>query len=269
VLNPRHSWRARRERFASSEASFFADYVGRPLEDYEPEFEGYLSRIGKFVDFRPGLRILEVGAGSGWFLVLCHQRGLRCDGVEHNPRMVEAARQLARRHGLELLIYEESIETVQLPNEEYDLVVAMSVLEHVEDYQRALSVIQRTLKPGGVFWGNSTNKFSLHSGEYPRVPLYGWLPYPLRRAIRVHHQGPEIVSSSGIDFNQFTYFGIRRALRRAGFEQVYDRFDLIRPEEIVRRHPARVLAARLLRSVPPLRTLPRIFDRGTSWVALK
>ena len=258
----------RRER-VTGEASWYAEYFGRPLEDYEPQFEDYLGRLGPFVEFRPGLRVLEVGSGSGWFLVLCRQRGFNCDGVEHNPRMVEGARELARCHGLELTIYEDSIETVKLPSEEYDLVVAMSVLEHVENYQRALSVIQRTLRPGGVFWGASTNKFSLRSGEYPRVPLYGWLPYSLRRAIRVHDQGPEIVSSSGIDFNQFTYFGIRRALRRAGFTQVYDRFELLRPEKIVRRHLGRVVAAHLLHRVPALRTLPRVFDRGTSWVAVK
>jgi SAM-dependent methyltransferase len=198
-----------RERFARSEA-WIADYASNPLEAYEQQFDGYLMRFRKLIRLYPGLRVLEVGAGSGWFMVLCQLRGFDCDGIEHNPFMIDAARERARRHGLALSIREESIETVQLPSEEYDLVVAMSVLEHVEDYQRALSVIQRTLKPGGLFWGNSTNKFSLRSGEYPQVPLYGWLPYSLRRAIRVRRQGPGIVASGGMDFNQFTYFGIRR-----------------------------------------------------------
>jgi hypothetical protein len=72
-----------------------------------------------------------------------------------------------------------------------------------------------------------------------------------------------------MDFNQFTYFGIRSALRRAGFAKVYDRFDLIEPGEMIRRHPARLLAAHALRAAPPLRVLPRIFDRGTTWAAVK
>jgi ubiquinone/menaquinone biosynthesis C-methylase UbiE len=257
-----------RERFAESEA-FIAEYASKPLEEYETDFEHYLRRIGKFIQLRPGMRVLEVGAGSGWFMVLCRRRGFACDGVEHNPFCVEHAKELGRRHGVELSIREENIETVQLPEQEYDLVIAMSVLEHVEDYERALSNIYRTLKPGGVFVGNSTNKFSLRSGEYPRL-FYGWLPYSLRRAIRVRrHGGPGIVTSSGMDFNQFTYFSIKRALRRAGFAHVYDKFDFLKPEDVVRRTWWRLSAARALRAIPPLRTAARIIDHGTSFVGVK
>jgi ubiquinone/menaquinone biosynthesis C-methylase UbiE len=256
-----------RERFAGSEA-FIAEYASKPLEHYEPDFERYLGRIQKFIRLRPGMRVLEVGPGSGWFMVLCNLRGFVCDGVEHNPFCVDQARVLGRRYGLNLVIKEENIETAQLPAEEFDLVIAMSVLEHVQDYASALSNIYRTLKPGGVFYGNSTNKFSLRSGEYPR-PFYGWLPYSFRRAIRVHAQGPEIVTRSGIDFNQFTYFSIRRALQDAGFEQVYDKFDFLEPSDVVRRTRWRLLAARALRAVPPTRAVARIIDSGTCFVGVK
>jgi SAM-dependent methyltransferase len=256
-----------RERFAASEA-FIAEYARKPLEKYESDFDGYLQRIEKFIRLRPGMRVLEVGSGSGWFMLLCNRRGLVCDGIEHNPFCVDQARELGRRYGVELAIREENIETAELPERECDLVVAMSVLEHVEDYARALSSIYRSLKPGGVFYGSSTNRFSLRSGEYPR-PFYGWLPYSVRRAIRVRAQGPEIVNSSGIDFNQFTYFGIRRALRRAGFKRVYDKFDSLEPSDVVRRTRWRLLAASVLRVAPPARVVARVIDSGTYFVGVR
>ena len=201
-------------------------------------------------------------------MVLCLRRGLVCDGVEHNPFSVSHAEELARSNGFDVSIRLESIEKSELPAGEYDLVVAMSVLEHVEDYQHALATIYSTLKPGGVFYCYSTNKFSLRSGEYP-LPLYGFLPYSVRRAIRMHRQGSRIIESAGIDFNQFTYCGLRRALRRAGFSGVYDKFEFLEPEDVVRRTPVRILAAHILRAVPQLRFVARVIDSGTCFIAIK
>jgi SAM-dependent methyltransferase len=256
-----------RARFAGSE-DFLREYAAKPLEQYEPEFEAYLRRIGKFIDLEPGARVLEVGAGSGWFMVLCRRRGIRCEGIEHNPFCIELAKGLGRRNGFDLDIQEANVESLPLPPDTYDLIVAMSVLEHVADYRRALTAVHRGLKPGGVFFLTSTNKFSFRSGEYP-LPLYGWLPYRLRRAIRVLNQGPRIVDSAGIDFNQFTYFGLRRDLLRAGFTDVYDKFDFLEPDDVARRTPLRLLAANLLRIIPPLRLPARVVDSGTCFIAVK
>jgi SAM-dependent methyltransferase len=255
------------KRFARSEA-FVAKRASKPIEEYEPEFERYVQRIGRFIRLRPGTRILEVGTGTGWFMVQCRLRGLKCDGIEHNPFSVKHAKELGRRHGFELSIRTEGIEEVELPEGEYDVVVAMSVLEHVEHYRRALDNIHRTLKPGGVFYCYSTNKFSVRSGEYP-LPLYGLLPYSARRALRVRLRGESIVESGGIDFNQFTYFGLRRALRQAGFSRVYDKFQFLQPEDVVRPTRWRILAARALRAAPPLRIAARVVDSGTCFIAIK
>jgi SAM-dependent methyltransferase len=191
-----------------------------------------------------------------------------CEGIDHNPFCVALAKDLGQRYGVDLRVREADIATTSLPENAYDLVVAMSVLEHVDDYRAAIAAIQRTLRPGGVFYCSSTNKFSLRSGEYA-FPFYGWLPYRLRRAIRVRAQGPGIVVSSGIDFNQFTYFGLRRALYRAGFSRVFDKFQFLAPNDVVRRTPRTLLVARLLHAIPPLRFPARIFDGGTCLIAVK
>ncbi|MGA2770181.1 MAG: hypothetical protein ABSG26_05135 [Bryobacteraceae bacterium] len=55
-------------------------------------------------------------------------------------------------------------------------------------------------------------EFSFVSSEYRGVPLYGWLPNALRYRLRVAVHAPDIMKL-GIDFNQFTYFGLRRVFK--------------------------------------------------------
>ena len=49
---------------------------------------------------------------------------------------------------------------------------------------------------------------------------------------------------NGIDFNQFTYFQLRRAFRKLGFSEVMDRVDILDPDNLNMRYNfACVLAA--------------------------
>jgi 2-polyprenyl-3-methyl-5-hydroxy-6-metoxy-1,4-benzoquinol methylase len=205
----------------------------RSLESFDQELDGYLRRIAYFIELGPAVRFFEVGVGTGWVPVLLGKRGFRCDGIDINPYYVEHARQLAEREGLDVKITQGTIETIQLERTSYDVVFAMSVFEHVRDYQAGLRTIFQGLRRGGLLYFYSTNKFSLSSGEYG-VPFYGWLPYGARKALRVWRQGPRIVGSSGIDFNQFTYPGLRRTFRRVGFSRVLDQFEFVTSEDLIR-----------------------------------
>jgi SAM-dependent methyltransferase len=215
-----------------------------------------MDRIGRFVEPR---RVFEVGVGSGWFLIRCAQRGLEVSGIEHNPVLIAHAQTLARGHGIELPIIEGSIEDTDI-GEDYDVIFASSVFEHVRNYRAGLDRCYRALRPGGILYFYSTNKFALRSGEYPQLPLYGWLPNRARYRLRAARQGEQVIQSGAVDFNQFTYWGLRREFRRIGFSQVLDRFQLISPNSTLKR---------ALLAIGPLRPLLRTFDYGTSFVCVK
>jgi SAM-dependent methyltransferase len=117
-----------------------------------------------------------------------------------------------------------NVEDTDIGTEEYDVIVASSVFEHVEKWYDGLKRVYRALRPGGVLFFESTNKFSLKSGEYP-FPLYGWMPDRLRYRFRIMVQGPEVMKL-GIDFNQFRYPLLRRVLREIGFKTILDVVDL-------------------------------------------
>jgi len=240
-----------------------------PLEMHQEEFEGYLQRIGKFRPITPEIEIFEVGVGTGWFLLLCAMRGLRCRGLELNSVFAQHARQLGRAHGYELDIEEGSVEQHPLGEERYDVVFASSVFEHVRNYEAAARNVYRALRPGGVFYFYSTNKFSLGSGEYPALPLYGWLPNRVRYRFRVWRQGEDIVQSSGIDFNQFTYGQLTRLFRRVGFSTVLDWVAWLQEDDIIVKRFWKVWALRALRNVPAMRAAARTFASGNNFICVK
>ena len=240
-----------------------------PLESRAHELDTDLRRFAKLVPVEPGTRLVEAGMGSGWWAVLAAKRGLRCTGVEHHPELADLARERAQDQGVDLDVRVAGIEDVSLEPGAYDIAVANSVLEHVPDYRAALENIYRALRPGGLLYFNSTNKFALRSGEYPPIRLYGWLPYGVRERIRIKRQNPLAVASRGMDFNQFTYPGLRRTLREVGFAQVVDIYDLLDVGDL--NHPtiARRTAMRAYKRFRPLKHLITTFSDGTYFYCVK
>ncbi len=240
-----------------------------PLGSREDEVDTLLRRLGKLRPVEAGDSLLELGSGTGWLLALAAKRGLRCTGVEHNPELVEASEDLARQEEVEVDVRVGSVESYPFEPERYDFTIANSVLEHVPDYRATIANAYRALRPGGVFYFNSTNKFALRSGEYPPLRLYGWLPYALRERIRLAKQGPNVVTSGGMDANQFTYPGLRRTLREAGFSKVLDIYQLLEVEDLNRPTFARATVMRAYKRMPPLKGLLTTFADGTYFYCVK
>jgi SAM-dependent methyltransferase len=253
--------------FAGSEAYLESAAQVDP-EARAAEGDLYLRRIERVHALPEGARVLEVGIGTGWFLVHATRRGFRCDGAEVNPVNVRHAEALLEENGVEATIHLGSIEELELPAGAYDAVVAMSVFEHVRDYRRGLENIHRALRPGGVLYFYSTNKFSPISGEYP-MPLYGWWPNRVRYWFRVRRSGPAIITSSGVDFNQFTYRGLRRTFREVGFTRIVDQYEMLSVGDlgVPSRFKRRLVAA--ADRVPGFAGLLRTFAPGTCFICEK
>ena len=236
------------------------------LEDKEPAFQNYLRHIGRHKRLDdPNLRILEIGTGTGWFPLMCKLKGIPCRGLEISPQLIAYARELGARYGAEPDIALGNIEDGGIPDCSFDVVVAMSVFEHVEDWRTGLRHVYRILKPGGILVFESTNKFSFTSGEY-QFPLYGWMPNAWRYRLRIARQGPDVMRL-GIDFHQFRYPLLRKAFRQVGFRQIEDRFDMNDPNRMT--NPAKRALTRLCRSVPPIRHVVLAFVETTNFVCTK
>jgi len=202
-----------------------------PLSAKESAFDHLLRYLEPFKKIDAHLNMLEVGTGMGWVPTIAKKRGLRLRGLEISPVLAEAAREYGREQGYEPDIVVGNVETYDLGENVYDVVIANSVFEHVEDWRSGLVRLHRALKPGGALFFESTNKFAVLSGEYPAMPFYGALPDGLRYKFRMMLHGADIMKN-GIDFHQFSYPLLRRTFQEIGFSQCYDRVQLVKPEEV-------------------------------------
>jgi SAM-dependent methyltransferase len=201
------------------------------LEHFRAEYEGTKKNIELYTKLRPGMRILEIGCGTGWFPVMAQLEGYACEGLEISWQLKEKADAVARENGLTNSgIRLGNIEEEDIGDEIYDVIVCNSVFEHVEKWRLGLSRVHKALKPGGVFIFSSTNKFSFTSGEH-WWPLYGWLPDQARYSLRKMLQGPDIMKL-GIDFNQFRYGLLRKAFKDLGYTIVHDRVEMKPPSAV-------------------------------------
>jgi len=236
------------------------------LEAKIPQFESLLRPVRRFKELTPETKILEVGTGSGWFPILCQLRGLQCKGLEISPQLIEMAKEIGREQGVEPDIELGNLEDYPLPENYFDVVMASSVFEHVEDWRTGVHKVYRTLKPGGILYFESTNKFSFTSGEYARIPLYGWMPNWLRYSLRKMIHGKDIMKL-GIDFHQFTHWGLRKEFEKAGFSRVLDRVQMADESQVSTGFRRRVVrAGRRSRLV---RTLALAFAEATRFICIK
>lgn len=249
----------------SDVSRYIESHSQRSLEEYEQTFQTYLRYIRKFHPVDGSTRMLEIGIGTGWFPLLCKARQLSCKGLEISAQLIEHARELGRKYGIEPDLELGNIEDAVLGREVYDVIIAYSVFEHVEHWRAALRRIYDALKPGGLLLFESTNKFSFTSGEFS-FPLYGWLPNAWRYRLRMAAQGPDIMKL-GIDFHQFTYPGLRRAFREVGFRCIADRVDLVDTDRIGNAWKRR--GARICKRSRPLANIALTFMPTTNFVCTK
>lgn len=109
--------------------------------------EGLLARI---TEWRRGQRlqapsILDIGCGTGLFLHLAQEAGLRVRGIELSESAVAYAR---AKYGLD--VHHGTLKNAELPDESFDIVTMWHVLEHVPDPVEALRRVARLLRPGGL-----------------------------------------------------------------------------------------------------------------------
>jgi len=96
-------------------------------------------------------RLLEVGTGSGIFLPELAQHCEKLCACDVHPH-IEEIDKLAKYYKFkDYELKSQSIERTDYPDNHFDAIVAVSVLEFVDDLQAAINEIKRILKKDGIF----------------------------------------------------------------------------------------------------------------------
>jgi ubiquinone/menaquinone biosynthesis C-methylase UbiE len=101
----------------------------------------------------PYPRALELGCGTGFFLLNLKQAGVLDEGhvADISPGMVAAAQRNALSLGFEVDGRVADAESLPYDDATFDLVVGHAVLHHIPDVELALREVVRVLRPGGRF----------------------------------------------------------------------------------------------------------------------
>lgn len=92
--------------------------------------------------------LLEVGSGTGEFLLEAQRRGFQVRGIEYSADAVAVANQ---RLGGEY-VQQGEVETANLPNHYFDIVFLADVIEHVRSPKPFVAILQQCLKPEGLIY---------------------------------------------------------------------------------------------------------------------
>lgn len=139
------------------------------------------------------LRTLELGCAHGGFLQQLRDRGWQAQGVE----LASEAAERARRRGFE--VHVGTLESAQLPAEQFDAAFAWMVIEHVHDPLATLVELHRLLVPCGWL------SLSVPNANCWERAIFGNYWFGLQLPTHLQH---------------FSRAGVIHTLDRAGFEVV-------------------------------------------------
>jgi ubiquinone/menaquinone biosynthesis C-methylase UbiE len=187
----------------SEQAAQFAERYRELNEDaYSSCFTYSRKRLGVLINsYLPergdGLKLLDVGCGTGHHMAEMRQRGFEVAGLDGSEDMLEQAR--ANNPGAEIRL--SDVESLPFEDASFDLILCIEVLRYLPRSQKCISEMARVLRSGGVCLTTAAPVFNLNGY---------WLVNRLANLIRV---------GDLVRLKQFftTSGRLRREFARAGF----------------------------------------------------
>lgn len=158
--------------------------LGGPAEDTWEVVQVLSGKLREQIKFN-GNRYLDVGCGNGAFTVGLGSGFSEIYGIDvENVRLADFHRKV-RETGLKnFSIQSMSAEAMDFPDDYFDVVTAIEVIEHIPNLESALDEIYRILRPGGIFGITCPNRlfpFETHgiwwkgeekNGRFPLLPYF-------------------------------------------------------------------------------------------------
>lgn len=144
-------------------AAFAERYSRLNVDPYESCFAYSRHRLQKLMERllperREGLRLLDVGCGTGHHMAQLRRRGFDVAGADGSPEMIA----LAQASNPGVVIRQADVEALPFPSGEFDVVVCIEVLRYLPGLSECLREMARVLKPGGFCLATATPVLNLN-----------------------------------------------------------------------------------------------------------
>lgn len=120
--------------------------------------EPRLARIVKDIPLKKGMKVLDIGCGRGEMVFWAAKEGTEAVGIDYSPSAIKLAKQAQKKKSLAMRKKTQFIqmeaETLKFPDETFDAVFLIEVLEHLypQQAEKVLSEIKRVLKDKGFLF---------------------------------------------------------------------------------------------------------------------
>jgi 2-polyprenyl-6-hydroxyphenyl methylase/3-demethylubiquinone-9 3-methyltransferase len=162
--------------------------------------------------FLKGKKVLDVGCGGGLICEPLARLGAQVHGIDANSNSIEAARVHADAMNLEITYELGVLENIS-ETKKYDLVLALEVVEHVDNPKDFIASCLQKLVPGGLFIISTLNRtYKSYLGAiFLAESVLKWLPkgahdwYKFLKPSEIRSflnlNGAEVITLSGISYN--------------------------------------------------------------------
>src|SRR6185436_11430947 len=126
-------------------ATWSAGDFGQIARYYPKDAENFISRL----NLKPGMKVLDVGCGTGNLALPAARAGAAVTGVDIAPNLLATARELATAEKLEIWFDEGNAEELPYPDAAFDTVVSMFGAMFAPRPELVAAELRRVARPGG------------------------------------------------------------------------------------------------------------------------
>lgn len=213
-------------------------------------------------------KILEIGAAQGLFVIACQELGYTCVGIEPSSNALTVSELLKKELKTNIRIDKGFAEYLPYNDESFDLVIALSVIEHVQDVEKVFAEIFRVLKRKGSFYFETTSSLCPKQDEIRFFPFFSWYPDKIKKKIMVwsmKHKPSLIGYSDAPALNWFTPWKTNQLLKKAGFYKIIDQWDF----EVKKSEPIKEHIHKIIKSNKITKLLAGLFTTSSRYLAIK
>jgi 2-polyprenyl-6-hydroxyphenyl methylase/3-demethylubiquinone-9 3-methyltransferase len=160
-----------------------------------------------------GLSLLDIGCGGGLVAEPMARMGFNVTAIDGSEKNIKTASLHAAQSGLVIHYQQQTAEALAATGQQYDVVLALEVVEHVADVSLFLNSIATLVKPGGLVILSTLNRtvksyaLAILGAEY----ILRWLPrgtHEWKKFLKPHEviqplqqQGLELQEMQGLVLN--------------------------------------------------------------------
>ncbi len=180
-----------------------------------------------FKPYRESGKLLEIGAGEGYFSQTALERNWDVHATEMNEACLDKLRSLdVKTVDLDL----SKIEDENL----FDVIVCIEVIEHVTDLQSYISNFYRLLRPGGIVYITTPNYNSIH--RFRLKASYDIFDYPVHLSYFTHKTLTRLFSSNGFSKKNLKTTGYSITRRKTSQGKSYQEYVSETSDDEMLRH---------------------------------